>query len=109
LKVELLRLDGRPLRERGSDRFARLRLTAQRFEVETGCGRFGGIWRVRAGEPEFHNDPAPAGGSGCAGALAEHLPLLKRLFNGRGQILIGAGGEFILAGEQHWLTGRVQR
>jgi heat shock protein HslJ len=109
MEVELTRLNGQPLQERGSDPAFRLRLTGRGFDLDTGCGRLGGIWRVRAGEPEFLTHPAPDPTGACAPALAERLPLLSRLFNGRGRILVGAGGEFILAGEQHWLTGRVLR
>jgi heat shock protein HslJ len=109
LEAELIRLDGRPLQSRPSDPVTRLRLSAQRFDINTGCGRFGGIWRVRSGELEFLTDPEPPPEGACAGALAERLSTFSRLFNGRAQVLIGPNGELILAGEQHWLTGRVRR
>lgn len=107
LEVEIVRLDGKPLQARPGDPGTRLRLGAQRFDIHGGCGRLGGIWRIRAGELEFLTDAEPPPEGACA--LAERLPAFSRLFNGRARTLIGPSGEFILAGEGHWLTGRLTR
>jgi heat shock protein HslJ len=107
LEVELIRLDGKPLQARYSDPETRLRLSAQRFDIEGACGRFGGIWRIRAGELKFLTDAEPPPTGACA--LAERLTTFSRLFNGRARTLVGPSNEFILAGEGHWLTGRIVR
>lgn len=114
LRAELTMFDGTPLQEHYSQPATRLRLSAQRFDIETGCGRLGGIWRRprppgHSGEIEVLTDPEPPPGGACAGALVRRLEAFMRLFNGRGRILVGASGELILGGEGHWLVGRVLR
>ena len=102
-------LDVSPLHTHYGEPTMRLRLSAQRFDVETGCGRFGGIWRRQEGALQFFTDPEPPPGGACAGALVRRLATFSRLFNGRARVLIGASGELLLAGEDHWLAGRVLR
>ena len=108
LRAELTMLDGTPLQRRAGDPVTTLRLGARRFDIDSGCGRIGGIWRRGfAGALELLTDPERPPGGACAGALAEHLPMFSRLLNGPARILIGTNGELILAGEHHWLVGRV--
>ena len=112
LQAELTMLDGIPLQEHYSHPATRLRLGPQRVDIETGCGRLGGIWRRPAGSPgasgiEFLTDPEPPPQGECAGALVARLPAFMRLLNGPARILIGASGELIVAGDRHWLAGRV--
>jgi|GEM_PF-997005 len=122
LRAELTMFDGEPLQSHYSEPATRLRLSARRFDVETGCGRIGGIWRrpsyppgdereVRAGPGEIElvadSEPDPAGA--CAASLVRRLAALRRMLNGRARILIGASGELTIAGEEHMLVGRVLR
>jgi heat shock protein HslJ len=115
LTAELTMLDAEPLRMRMSEPETRLRLTAQRFDIDSGCGRLGGIWRRQSAVPagvsalEFLTDAEPDPEGACAGALAARLPVFKRLFNGPARVLIGASGELLVAGDRHWLGGRVLR
>jgi heat shock protein HslJ len=122
LRAELTMLGGEPLQAHYSEPATRLRLSARRFDIESGCGRIGGIWRrpsypegddreVRAGpgEIELMTDPEPDPAGACAAPLVRRLAALKRILNGRARILIGAGGELIVAGEEHMLVGRVLR
>ena len=113
LAAELTTLGAEPLRMRISEPETRLRLSAQRFDVETGCGRLGGIWRRQSAVPagvaalEFLTDAEPDPAGACAGALAARLGEFKRLFNGPARVLIGPSGELLIAGDRHWLGGRV--
>ncbi|HEX8364221.1 MAG TPA: META domain-containing protein [Allosphingosinicella sp.] len=112
LQAELTMLDGVPLQAHNSQPAARLRLSAQRFDIASGCGRIGGIWRRPRepggpGEIELLTDAEPPPAGACAGVLAGRLDALMRLLNGRARILIGASGELVVAGERHWLIGRV--
>jgi len=112
LEAELTMLDGAPLQEHYSQPGTRLRLTAQRFDIYTGCGRLGGIWRRQGVAPppaaiEFLTDPEPPPEGACAGALVARLPVFSRMLNGPARLLVGASGELIVAGEHHWLVGRV--
>lgn len=108
LRAELTMLNGVPLQRRPGDPVTTLRLSVQRFDIDSGCGRIGGIWRRGfAGALELLTDPERPPGGACAGPLAEHLPVFSRLLNGPTRIIIGTNGELILAGEHHWLVGRV--
>jgi heat shock protein HslJ len=112
LQAELTMLDGVPLQAHYSRPVVRLRLSAQRFDIASGCGRIGGIWRrprgpSGPGEIELLTDAEPPPDGACAGALSSRLPAFMRLLNGQARILIGASGELILAGDRHWLVGRV--
>src|SRR5688500_5393044 len=69
LQAELTMLGALALRNRISEPETRLRLSAQRFDIATGCGRLGGIWRRRDGALEFLTDPEPEPSRACAGAL----------------------------------------
>ena len=109
LQAELTMLDGQSLRERYTDPETRLRVTAQRFDIYTGCARLGGIWRRRGPGIEFLTDPEEPPKGACGGALVERLQTFMRFMNGQARVLIGPSGELIIAGEEHWLTGRVLR
>jgi heat shock protein HslJ len=107
LRAELTMLDGVPLQEHYSHPVTRLGLTARRFDVATGCGRLGGVWRPNEGAFDFFTDAGPEPAGACAGVLARRLPAFMRLFNGRARLLVGASGELLIAGEEHMLAGRV--
>ncbi|HZF93371.1 MAG TPA: META domain-containing protein [Allosphingosinicella sp.] len=110
LPAELTMLGSTPLQARYSDPATRLRLSAQRWDIETGCGRLGGVWRrEEAGAIGFFTDAEPDPRGACAGALAARLRDFRRLFNGRARILIGESGELLIAGEESFLAGRVVR
>jgi heat shock protein HslJ len=112
LDVELTLLSGRPLQERYDAPATRLRLNIRRFDIASGCGRFGGVWRRGTGpdgEFEFFTDAEPEPSGRCAGPLASRLREFMRQFNGPARIQIGASGEFLMASEQQWLAGRVVR
>jgi heat shock protein HslJ len=109
LTAELTMLDGKSLRERYADPETRLRLSAQRFDIDTGCGHLGGIWRRRGPGFEFLTDAEEPPKGACGGALVERLQTFMRFMNGQARILIGPSGELIIASEEHWLTGRVLR
>jgi hypothetical protein len=99
-------IDGHPLRDHYSQPEVKLRLSAQRFDMDAGCGHFGGVWRVRQGDLHFFADAEREPQGACAGGLAKRIFEFNRLFNGRGRILIGTSGELIIAGERNWLIGR---
>jgi len=108
LRAELTMLDGRPLQRRASEPATILRLGAERFEIAGGC--MGGIWRRGfSGAVELLTDSDYPLAAACGGPVTEHLPIFSRLLNGPARILIGTNGELILAGEHHWLVGRVLR
>ncbi len=109
LEAELTMLGGWPLQEHVSQPETRLRLSAERFDIATGCGRLGGVWRRRDGELEFFTDAEPEPNGACAGALASRLQDFMRMFNGPARVQIGASGELLMAGEHQWLAGRVLR
>jgi heat shock protein HslJ len=110
LRAELTMLGSIPLQAHYSDPTTRLRLSAQRWDIETGCGRLGGVWRrEEAGALGFFTDAEPDPRGACAGALAARLQEFRRFFNGRARILLGESGELLIAGEHRWLAGRVLR
>ena len=109
LRAELTMLGGAPLQLRHSEPETRLSLSADRFDIEAGCGRIGGIWRRSDGQLEFFTDAEPEPSGECAGALARRLHDFMRLFNGPARILIGASGELLIAGQHQWLAGRAAR
>ena len=109
LDVELTMLGGRPLQGHYSEPVTHLRLSERRFDISSGCGRFGGVWRRGEGQFEFFTDAAPEPSGNCAGALASRLREFMRQFNGPARIQIGASGEFLMASERVWLAGRVLR
>jgi hypothetical protein len=107
LQAELTMLDGEPLRTRISEPETRMRLTAQRFDIYSGCARLGGIWRGRGDSLEFLTDPEAPPEGACGGALVGRLPAFMRLSNGRFRALIGRSRELLIAGEDHWLAGQI--
>ena len=109
LRAELTMLGGAPLQLRHSEPETRLSLSADRFDIESGCSRIGGIWRRSDGQLEFFTDAEPEPSGECAGALARRLHDFMRLFNGPARILIGASGELLIAGEHQGLAGRAAR
>ena len=109
LRGELTMLGGTPLQLHHAEPKSRLSLSADRFDVEAGCGRIGGVWRRSDGQLEFFTDAEPEPSGECAGALRRRLHDFMRLFNGPARVLIGPSGELLIAGEQQWLEGRVVR
>jgi heat shock protein HslJ len=105
LTAELTWLDGAPLRTGSAEPALRLRLSAQRFDIEAGCGRLGGIWRRRGDALEFLTDAERRPEGACAGALSGRLSALMRLFNGPFRATVGANRELLIAGDEHWLAG----
>jgi heat shock protein HslJ len=107
LEAELASLNGQPLRTGPADPVLRLRLTAQRWDIYSGCGRLGGIWRRSGGDLEFLTDAEPPPEGACGGALVRHLATFQRLGNRPFRALIGRDGEVLIAGEEHRLAGRL--
>ncbi len=109
LEAELTMIGGVALQNHYSEPVTRLELTPGRFQIVTGCGRIGGIWRQRRSALEFFSDAEPEPSGECAGALGRRHPEFMRMFNGPARAQIGASGELLIAGEQLWLAGRVTR
>jgi heat shock protein HslJ len=107
LRAELISLGGRPFQSRAGDPATRIRLSAQRWDIETGCGRLGGVWRrEEMGAVGLFTDPERDLAGPCAGPLLARIQELHRFFNGRARILVGESGELLIAGEETWLAGR---
>jgi heat shock protein HslJ len=104
LTAQLASLGNVPLQVRYDDPEVRLRLSPRRWAIESGCGRFGGVWRPEeAGAFGLFTDPGPDTRSPCAARYER----LLRFFNGRARILVGESGELLIAGEETFLAGRV--
>ena len=104
LRAELIGIGGAPLQVRYTDPVTHLRLSDRRWEIDTGCGRLGGVWRREdAGAVGLFTDPGPDSRAPCSPAAET----LHRFFNGRARILVGESGELLIAGEETFLAGRV--
>ncbi|HEY0013090.1 MAG TPA: META domain-containing protein [Allosphingosinicella sp.] len=104
VRAELTMFGAQPLRVHYTDPTMHLSLTDRRWEIQTDCGRLGGVWRrEEAGAFGLFTDPGPDSRTPCS-AAAETL---HRFFNGRARILVGESGELLVAGEETFLSGRV--
>ena len=109
VEAELTMIGGTALQNHYSEPVTQLELSPGRFQIRTGCGRMGGIWRQRGSALEFYTDAEPEPRGECASALAQRHHEFMRMFNGPARAQIGASGELLIAGEQLWLAGRVVR
>lgn len=110
LQAEITSIDGTSPRMRASDPESRLRLYGRdRWEMRGGCLTLGGVWRRRGGMFHFFTDPGPGGQGSCTGEHGRRSAVLMRLMNGAARIAIGPNGELLLAGDEHWLAGQVDR
>lgn len=110
LRADLSMFGAMPFQSHARDPATQHRLSAQRWDIDSGCARFGGIWRrEEANAIGLFTDPEPDPQSGCSPLFDTRLDELKRFFNGRARILIGESGQLLIAGEEQWLAGRVLR
>jgi heat shock protein HslJ len=108
LEGEVLFIDGEPTQMRSTEPEVRLRLTREGWELRSGCGRIGGIWRRREGVLEFLTDSDTKADGACAGILGKRFSALSRLGNGGVRGLVGPSGELLLAGAEHWIVARMR-
>lgn len=104
LRARLETLDGHLLQ----DASAALSFSAGRWEGRVGCQAQGGVWRRRGAAFAFFAE-RPLEEPECDEPRAARDRRLRRLLNGEARILIGPNGEFLMAGEDGWLTGQVER
>jgi heat shock protein HslJ len=108
LEAEIVQFDGEPVRRRPADPETRFRLAQDQWELRTGCARLGGVWRREDGALAFFTDAEAPPAGACAGILAEKLFAWMRMFNGRARGVVGQSGELLIAGDEHWLTARIE-
>jgi heat shock protein HslJ len=108
LRAELILSGPVPLQAHYSEPATHIRFSPRRWDIDSGCARFGGVWRrEEAGAVGLFTDPEPDPGAGCSRLFDTRIEELKRFFNGRARILVGESGELLIAGEEQWLAGRV--
>ncbi|HEV2865063.1 MAG TPA: META domain-containing protein [Allosphingosinicella sp.] len=109
LGAALLAFDGEALRMRVEEPESRLRLAARRWDMRVRCIEMGGVMRREGAVLRFFTDPPPSDTPQCPEAQGALGDRLMRLMNGEARALVGVNGELLIAGDEHWLTGQIER
>ena len=109
--IESLQYDGQDIPKNASGEAANLVFTDQKWTSTVGCrglhgDRLNGDWRAREGRFDLYTDGAPAEPNACPPDQQIWTEKMTRIMRGPSRILINADGEFLLASQDHWITGR---
>jgi len=102
LHAQLVALDGATLQKRISDPESWLRLSGNRWEAQLAGTALCGALRRRGKTITFFTDARPD-------PIGPRRMELMRMFNGPARMVLDGNGDLLVAGDEHWLAGRVRR
>jgi heat shock protein HslJ len=106
-KIEALQLDGENVPMNALGAAATMMFTDKRWTTNVGCGNLAGDWVAREGRIDLYTSSSPDTPAVCPAVQQIWTDKMTMIMNGPSRIHITDNGEFLLASQDHWITGRM--
>ncbi len=108
-QIEALLLNGEDVPKNATGDEAIMTFTDGRWTTNVGCGGLTGEWVKRDGRIDLYSGGGPVEPLPCSVARQIWTDKMNMMMNGPSRVVINTNGEFLLASQDYWITGRTAR